>query len=101
MINVIASIRVREGRLQDFIAIFKANVPNVRAENGCLEYVPTIDAPTGLPPQELDKDVVTIIEKWDSVEALKVHLAAPHMRTYQERVRDMVENVSIKILAEA
>ena len=101
MINVIASIRIKEGQVEEFLEIFKANVPHVLAEKGCVEYMPTMDVPTGLPPQELDDRVVTIIEKWDSLEDLKTHLTAPHMRTYQERVRDMVENVSIKILAEA
>jgi len=51
MINVIASIRVKEGRRAEFLDIFKANIGTVLHEKGCLEYVPTIDVPTGLPPQ--------------------------------------------------
>ena len=101
MINVIASIRIKEGGLPKFLEIFKANVPNVRDEKGCMEYVPTVDVPTGFPPQELDENVVTILEKWDSLEDLKAHLAAPHMLAYQKQVRDMVEQVSIKVLTEA
>ena len=53
MINVIASIQVIEGKLSKFIEIFKSNVPKVIEEKGCIEYVPTVDVPTGLPPQEL------------------------------------------------
>lgn len=101
MINVLASIQIKEGHVEEFIEIFKANVPEVLKEEGCIEYAPTIDVPTGLPPQELDENIVTIIEKWDSPEALKAHLAAPHMLAYQKRVKDIVENVSIKILKEA
>ena len=39
------------------------NVPNVLEEKGCVAYVPTIDLPTGLPPQKLNNNVATIIEK--------------------------------------
>lgn len=101
MIHVIASIRVKPGRLAEFLDIFKANVPAVRREAGCLEYAPAVDVPTNLPPQALDRDLVTVIEKWDSVAALRDHLAAPHMLAYGERTREMVMGVSLKVLGEA
>jgi len=101
MINVIASIHIKEGRLSEFIEIFKSNIPKVLEEKGCIEYVPTIDVPTGLPPQELNDNVVTIIEKWDSLEDLKVHLLAPHMLAYKEKVKDLVDKLSLKVLGEA
>jgi len=100
LINVIASIRVREGRLTEFIEIFKSNVPNVREERGCIEYFPTVDINADLPPQSLDRNVVTIIEKWESLDALRDHLKAPHMLSYKERVKDMVEDLSLKVLKE-
>ena len=101
MINVIASIQIKEGQLLKFIEIFKTNIPNVLEEKGCIEYVPTIDAPTGLPPQELDKNTVTIIEKWNTLEDLQAHLKAPHMLAYKEEVKDIVEKLSLKILKRA
>lgn len=101
MINVIASIHIKEGRVSEFIDIFKSNIANVLTEKGCIEYVPTIDVPTGLPPQELNSNVVTIIEKWGSLEDLQAHLATPHMLAYKEKVKDLVEKLSIKILGEA
>lgn len=101
MINVIASIQIKEGQLLKFIEIFKSNIPNVLEEKGCIEYVPTVDAPTGLPPQELDRNTVTIIEKWNTLEDLQAHLKAPHMLAYKEEVKDIVEKLSLKILKEA
>ena len=98
MIHVLASIRVKEGRRAEFIEIFKANVAKVLEEKGCLGYVPTVDFPTGIPAQALDGNVITIIEKWESPEALDDHLAAPHMAIYRERVKSMVEEQSLKIL---
>ncbi|MBC2712122.1 MAG: antibiotic biosynthesis monooxygenase [Desulfosarcina sp.] len=101
MINIIASIHIKEGRLSEFIEIFKSNIPNVLEEKGCIEYVPTIDVPTGLPPQKLNNNVVTIIEKWDSLEDLQAHLLAPHMLAYKENIKDLVDKVSLKVLGEA
>jgi len=100
MINVIASIQIKEGHLSDFVKIFKSNIPKVIEEKGCIEYVPTVDVPTGLPPQELNTNVVTIIEKWNSLEDLMAHLSAPHMLVYREKTKTLVEKMSVKVLEE-
>lgn len=101
MISVIASVRIKEGKIPDFLTIFKANVPHVQQEKGCIEYFPTVDIDTGLPPQTLDENVVTIIEKWESVEALQDHLKTPHMLAYREKAKDIVMDTSIKVLQAA
>jgi quinol monooxygenase YgiN len=46
----------------------------------------------------LDENVVTIIEKWESLEALSDHLKAPHMLAYSEAVKHMVSGLSLKVL---
>lgn len=101
MIIVQATIRVKAGRRAEFLEIFKSNVPKVRAENGCIEYAPTIDFDMNIPAQQLDENVVTIIEKWQSPEALTAHFGAPHMLDYRQKVKDLVESVSLKVLHEA
>ena len=83
---------------QNFLGIFKANVPAVLKEKGCTQYFPAIDLPADLPPQQLDNNVVTVIETWESVEDLKAHLSAPHMLEYRENTKDLVEGVSVKVL---
>ena len=100
MISVIASIYVKEGQLDKFIEIFKSNMPAVLEEKGCIEYIPTVDMPTGLPPQDLNKNVVTIIEKWSSIEDLNAHLSSPHMLEYKEKTNDLVESMTVKVLKE-
>ena len=101
MINVIASIYIKEGQLSEFIEILKSNIPNVIEEKGCIEYVPTIDVPTELAPQDLNSNVVTIIEKWNDFKSLQVHLSAPHMLQYRKNIENLVEKISIKVLKEA
>ena len=99
MIFVIATIEVKPGKREAFLAEFHRNVPNVRAEKGCVEYGPTVDAKTDIKAQiPLRENVVTIVEKWESLQALHAHLAAPHMATYRERVKDYVAGTTLQIL---
>jgi len=49
----------------------------------------------------VNEHVVTIIEKWQSLEDLRAHLAAPHMLAYRTAVKDIVADVSLKVLTEA
>ena len=101
MIHVIASIRAKSGQRAAFLEIFKHNVQKVKEEMGCMTYFPAVDVATGLPPQQMAPDVVTVIEAWESLAALRNHLDAPHMRAYKDKVKDMVEEVTLKVLEEA
>jgi quinol monooxygenase YgiN len=99
MIFVIATIEVKPGKREAFLMEFHKNMPNVRAEKGCLEYGPTVDLKTDIKAQiPLRENAVTIVEKWESLQALHAHLAAPHMATYRERVKDYVAGVTLQIL---
>jgi quinol monooxygenase YgiN len=102
MIFVIATIEVVDGHRDRFLAEFHRLVPLVRQEQGCLEYGPTVDVPTDIAAQGPIRDhTVTVVEKWESVETLKAHLAAPHMAEYRERVRELVAAVDLQILTPA
>ncbi len=100
MIMVIASIRIRPGTRADYLAVLKHVTAEVRREKGCIEYLPAVDLDAGIPPQILDQDVVTIIEKWENLDALQAHLGSAHMLAYREKVKTMVENVTVKVLQE-
>lgn len=97
-VSVVASVRVKPGQVESFLEIFRANVPNVLAEDGCLEYAPAVDLDSGMAAQELAPEIVTILERWASLDALKAHAVAPHMLAYREQVKELVEGVSLKVL---
>jgi quinol monooxygenase YgiN len=102
MIHVIATIETKPGMREDFLAAFAELVPDVQAEQGCIEYGPAIDLATSIGEQPSPRDnVVTVIEKWQSVEALQKHLEAPHMTRYRRTVKDIVLGVSIRVLEPA
>jgi quinol monooxygenase YgiN len=98
MISVLASIEIEEGKRGAFLEIFNANVPTVRQESGCIEYYPAIDIDSGFSAQRLDQNMVTVIEKWQSLDALRAHLATPHMLHYKEQVKTLVKDISLKVL---
>ncbi|MBM4043251.1 MAG: antibiotic biosynthesis monooxygenase, partial [Planctomycetes bacterium] len=51
MVHVIANIELRPGARDAFLKVFRALVPTVQAEGGCLEYGPTLDARTDIRAQ--------------------------------------------------
>ena len=52
-------------------------------------------------PPPRDPALLPIIEKWENLEALRAHFTTPHMLTYRENVKDIVEGISLKVLKEA
>ncbi len=79
---------------------FRANVPNVRAEKGCIEYGAAIDADPG--PSFAAKygaDAFVVIEKWADVAALNAHAAAPHMKAYAAKIKDLMANRAVYVLS--
>jgi quinol monooxygenase YgiN len=102
MIHVIATIDLAPGTREAFLAEFRKIIANVRAEAGCIEYGPAIDAETGIPTQhKIGADRVTVIEKWESVDALKAHAVAPHMQSYRGRVKEFVRGMELRVLSPA
>ena len=101
MICVIATIKAKTGQRSALLACIKDNLANVHAETGCIEYQPMVDTEASRGTQELDENVVTMVEKWETMANLNAHAVAPHMLEYREKVKDIVESVSLKVLTVA
>jgi len=102
MIHVIATIDLNPGTREAFLAEFRKVVPVVLEEAGCLAYAPTVDAEPAIPGQFLiGADRVTVVEQWESIEALKAHGAAPHMKAYRAAVKDCVRGMELRVLSPA
>ena len=102
MIHVIAVITAKPGQRGTILQHFHANVPAVKAEQGCIEYGPVVDADNALPFQtKLGPDAFMVVEKWSSMETLKAHAAAPHMAAYGAKVKELVASRVIHILQAA
>ena len=101
-VHVIAVITARPGRRAELLQAFQANVPNVHAEEGCIEYVATVDAEgAGSIQTRVGPDTFVVIEKWASLDALKAHAAAPHMVAYAAKTKDLIASRVIHVLSPA
>src|SRR5713101_9481450 len=100
MIHVLAIITAKPGKREEVLAAFRANMPAVHAEQGCIEYGPAVDAEgIGSFQAKLGPDTFVVIEKWESPDALKAHAASPHMAAYAAKTRDMIASRVIHVLS--
>ena len=102
MIHVIALITAKPGKREEILKHARANLAAVRAEKGCIEYGPVVDAENALGFQtKLGPDTFMVVEKWESMDALKAHAAAPHMAAYGAKTKELIASRVIHILSPA
>ena len=102
MIHVIAAIEIAPGKRDEYLELFAQLVPKVLAEEGCIAYGPTIDFDSGFGAQIPMRDnVVTVVEQWEDLAALRAHLTAPHMADYKQAVKDIVVGLTLQVLQPA
>ena len=102
MIRVVAIVTAKPGRREEVLKLFRANMPAVHAEDGCIEYQPFVDAEGfGGFQAPAGPDAFVVLETWESAEALKAHAAAPHMAAYGRATKELLEARKIHIFAPA
>ena len=102
MIHVVAIVTAQPGQRDAVLEAFRANMPHVHAEDGCIEYVPVTDTPSAGPMQSpIGEDSFIVLEKWASMDALKAHAAAPHMASYAAKVKPFLAKRIIHVLSPA
>lgn len=100
MIHVLAFITAKPGRREEILAAFRANVPAVRAEDGCIEYGAAMDHDPAAKTRFGNESFV-VIEKWASAEALAAHAKAPHMLAYREKTAGLIASRAVHVLRPA
>jgi quinol monooxygenase YgiN len=99
LIHVIALVTAKPGQRATILEAFRANMPAVHAEQGCIEYGPAVDTESVGFATKLGDDAFVVVEKWESVEALKAHAASPHMAAYAAKTRDLIATRVIHVLS--
>jgi len=100
VIHVIAIITAKAGQRAAVLELFKANVPAVLAEAGCIEYGATVDV-EDMGTAHYGPDTFVVVEKWESPDHLKAHAVAPHMKAYSAKTKDMLAGRVIHVLKPA
>lgn len=100
MIHVVAVITAKPGQRNTILDAFRANVPTVLKEDGCIEYGAAVDTENAPALQtKYGADTFLVIEKWRDIDALKAHAAAPHMAAYGAKTREHIASRVIHILS--
>ena len=76
-ILVLANIEPKEGCQDSIIEVSKELIDESLLEEGNIDY-------QLLKP--IDKETLTFVEKWESSEALKRHMASPHFLNFNEEI---------------
>lgn len=100
-VHVIAVITAKPGKRDEVLGHFKANVPTVLAEDGCIEYGATVDCADAGFSTPFGDDSFVVVEKWASLDALKAHAASPHMKEYGAKTKDLLVDRKIHVMSDA
>lgn len=102
MIHVLAIITAKPGMRDRILEAYRANVAAVRTEDGCIAYEAVVDVRDGVPGfAQFGEDSLVVVEKWASMDALRAHAVAPHMKAYASQVKDLTANRAIHVLEPA
>lgn len=98
MIHVIAIITAQAGKRDELLEAFKAVVPLVHKEKGCIEYQPVTDTDNTGSQAKIGEDSYMVIEKWDTMEDLRAHAASEHMADYGKNAGHLVADRCVYVL---
>ncbi len=96
MIHVLAFVTAKPGQRAALLELFKANVPNVHAEEGCIEYQAVVDVDGASPA--FGPDTFIVVEKWETMAALKAHAASAHMKAHGEQAGPLRASAAVHVL---
>jgi quinol monooxygenase YgiN len=78
MIIVQVEIIIEPGSAAKVVDAVKAMETATRTETGCLKYAFSVDI--------ADPGMIRVTERWESLDAIKAHLASPHMAEFNKAV---------------
>jgi quinol monooxygenase YgiN len=89
---------IKDGRMEEFLSLCEKLRPLVLAEKGCHGYDYTREIASPLSMQEpTDSNRITLVERWDSLEALRAHGEAPHMKEIGSKMKDLRSSVIARV----
>ena len=99
-IHVMAVITAKTGMREKILEAFHENSSTVHQEQGCVEYIATVDAnDAGALQAKFGDDTFVVVEKWESLTALKDHATSPHMAAYAQKTKDLIESRVVHVLS--
>jgi quinol monooxygenase YgiN len=99
MLHLLVTMMVKEGRMKEFLAVCEELRPWVLREKGCqaYDYMREVASPLGV-QEPIEADRVTLIECWESLDALKAHMETAHMKEAGKKMKDLRSSVTARVL---
>ena len=88
-ILVLANIEPKEGCQDSIIEVSKELIDESLLEEGNIDY-------QLLKP--IEGNSLTFVEKWESLDALKRHMASPHFLNFGEESEEFVNDMTIQVI---
>lgn len=92
MIAVVAKNMIKPERVEEFLKLAKELIIETKKESGCIEYALYKDS------EKIN--TFTFIEKWETMEHLKIHFETPHFKKIVPQFEDIKEDGNINIYEE-
>lgn len=83
MIKIVVRKRIKDGKIDEAISLYKELVSASQREEGCIQY--------NLYQDNNDKNVLFIIEEWENEEALEKHNASEHFTRLVPMIAELVD----------
>lgn len=100
MISVIAVITAKPGQRDTVLGHFRANVPAVLAEEGCIEYGAHVDTEgMGGIQTKFGPDTFVVLEKWASVGRAEGALGGAAHGSVRGRTRELLASRVIHVVS--
>jgi quinol monooxygenase YgiN len=102
MIHLVCTFIVKEGKMADYLALSKKLRAHVLLEQGCVEYTFGLEYKSIIGHQEkVNKNRVTLVEKWETKKDLATHTQAPHMKEFGPKLNALRESVTSRVMVTA
>ena len=102
MIHIVCTFIVKEGKMEEYLAVSQKLRAQVLVEKGCVEYSFAVEYKSTLPIQDkVNKNRVTLIEKWETKKHLEAHREAPHMKEFGPKLRALRESATARVMVSA
>jgi len=83
MVILVAKNYLKKDRIEEFLKYTEELISETRKEDGCIEYLLVRDSE--------QENILSFVEKWESMDHLKAHFEAPHFKKVVPGFGDFME----------
>lgn len=88
-ILVLAKIEPKEGCQDSIVEVSKDLIYESLQEPGNIDYQLL---------KSIEDDTLTFVEKWESLDSLKKHMASPHFINFEDESEEFIRNMTIEVI---